>query len=264
VSPGAHDSDPAERFSSTERFYAEHRPDYGDAALEYAVERFAVDDGARVLDLGCGAGQLALPLAAHAGEVVGMDPTPEMLAVARDRSEAAGIDDVEWVEGADADLHDELGPFRLTTIGRAFHWMDRDRTLDRLRTITEAEGGVALFGDREALHRGRGEWWAVAHETASEYLEDLPARETGEVEYDETYAEVLDRNGYRDVEERAFGVEREWTVGGVVGYVFSLSFASPATFDDPGAFETRLRERLRALDPPFVEEVTVDVVSGRV
>jgi len=104
----------------------------------------------------------------------------------------------------------------------------------------------------------------VAHETASEYVDDLPERETGEVEYDETYARVLERNGYRDIEEREFWVEREWTVDGVVGYVFSLSFASPATFDDPEAFETRLRERLRALDPPFAEAVTVEVTSGRV
>lgn len=103
----------------------------------------------------------------------------------------------------------------------------------------------------------------MAQETASEYVEDLPDRETGGVEYDEPYAAVLEQNGYRDVEERTFGVEREWTVDGVVGYVFSLSFASPATFDDPEAFESRLCERLRALDPPFDEEVTVDVISGR-
>lgn len=256
--------DPADRFRSTERFYADHRPGYGGAAIEYAVERFGVDRDVRVLDLGCGAGQLTLPLAEHAGAVVGMDPNPEMLALARERAQAAGIENVEWVEGADADLHDGLGSVRLTTIGRAFHWMDRDRTLGRLRALSDPGGGVALFGDREALHRGRSDWWAVAHETASEYLDDLPGRETGAVEYDEPYAEVLERNGYRDVEEREFTVEREWTVDGVVGYVFSLSFASPETFgEDAEAFETELRERLVRMDPPFSETVPVDVISGR-
>lgn len=256
---------PADRFSSTERFYADHRPGYGDAAVEYVVDRFGVDGQSRVLDLGCGAGQLTLPFAAHAGEVVGMDPNPEMLAVGRERAKAAGIENVGWVEGSDADLHEGLGPVRLTTIGRAFHWMDRDRTLERLRGCTDSGGGVALFGDREALHRGRADWWAVAHGTASEYLDDLPERETGEVEYDETYAEVLERNGYRDVEKRQFTVEREWNVEGVIGYVFSLSFASPPTFgEDREAFEADLREQLRALDPPFTERVPVDVVSGRV
>jgi SAM-dependent methyltransferase len=264
MSPNTRD-DPANRFSGTERFYAEHRPDYGEAAVEYVVDRFGVDGTARVLDLGCGAGQLTLPLAAHAGRVVGMDPNPEMLAAGRERAAVADVETVEWVEGSDADLHAGLGSLRLTTIGRAFHWMDRDRTLDTLRRLTEPEGGVALFGDREALHRGRGEWWALAHETASEFLDDLPERETGEVEYEEPYAEVLERNGYRDVEEREFGVEREWTVDGVVGYVFSLSFASPARFgDDADDFEAALRERLHGFDPPFSETVTVEVVSGRV
>ncbi|MFC7227025.1 class I SAM-dependent methyltransferase [Salinirubellus salinus] len=259
------DDDPATRFSGTERYYAEHRPGYGEAAVEYVVDRFGVDGDATVLDLGCGAGQLTLPLAAHAGRVLGIDPNPEMLAAGRERAAAAGVETVEWVEGSDADIDAGLGPLRLRTIGRAFHWMDRDRTLDTLRRLTDPDGGVALFGDREALHRGRGEWWVVAHETVSEYLQDLPERETGEVEYEEPHAAVLERNGYRDVTEREFEVEREWTVDGVIGYVFSLSFASRATFgDDAEAFEAGLRDRLLALDPPFAEEVSVGVVSGRV
>ena len=265
MSPDPHDSAPAERFSSTERFYADHRPDYGLEAVEYVVDRFDLDTESRVLDLGCGAGQLALPLAAHAGTVVAMDPNPEMLAVGRDRAEREGVENVEWVEGSDADLGDSLGRLRLTTIGRAFHWMDRERTLDRLEHVTEPDGGVALFGDREALHRGPAEWWTVAHETASEYLDDLPERETGEVVYDDPYADVLARSGFHDVEEREFAVEREWTVDGVVGYVFSLSFASPETFgEDVEAFEADLSERLGTLEPPFTERVSVDVISGRV
>jgi ubiquinone/menaquinone biosynthesis C-methylase UbiE len=44
------------------------------------VERFQLDGQGRVLDLGCGTGQLTLPLARHCEEIVGTDPEPEMLA----------------------------------------------------------------------------------------------------------------------------------------------------------------------------------------
>lgn len=259
------DDDPADRFTSTERFYAEHRPDYGEAAVEYVVDRFGVDSTARVLDLGCGAGQLTLPLAAHAGEVFGIDPNSAMLEQGAARAEAAGVQNVEWVEGSDADLHAGLGPVRLSTIGRAFHWMDQQRTLARLEDFTEPDGGVALFGDPEMLCRGPADWQAAAHETVARYLDDVPEREPGPVEYDDPYADVLARNEFVDVEERTFTVEREWTVDGVVGYVFSLSFASPAVFGaDADSFEADLRERLQTFDPPFSETVTVDVISGRV
>ena len=40
-----------------------------------------------------------------------------------------------------------MGPFRLVTIGRAFHWMDRAATLAMLDRIVAPGGGVALFHD---------------------------------------------------------------------------------------------------------------------
>ncbi|GAA1861111.1 hypothetical protein GCM10009687_30410 [Asanoa iriomotensis] len=49
-----------------------------------------------VVDVGCGTGQLAVELARRGHEVTGVDPSPEMLEVARRRD---GGDLVRWVEG---------------------------------------------------------------------------------------------------------------------------------------------------------------------
>lgn len=256
------DADP---FRSTEPFYAQYRPDYGEAAVEYVADRFGLDDGSRVLDLGCGTGRLAVPLAAHAGEVVGMDPNPVMLREASERAAAAGREGIEWVQGSDADLHERLGPLTLTTIGRAFHWMDRERTLATLLEMTEDGGGVALLGDEEWLTRGSEPWQVAAYQVAAAVLDDLPERRTGEIEYDQPYDDMLAESGLRDVETSTFEVDREWATHAVVGYVLSLSFASAATFGDRrDAFEGRLRDRLADLGgEPFVQHATVEVVSGR-
>jgi ubiquinone/menaquinone biosynthesis C-methylase UbiE len=45
--------------------------------------RCGIDATHRILDLGCGPGQLALAFAPLAGEVLGIDPEPEMLRIAR-------------------------------------------------------------------------------------------------------------------------------------------------------------------------------------
>ena len=47
--------------------------------------------GKRALDVGCGAGLLAEPLARLGAEVVGLDPAPELVAVARAHAEASGL-----------------------------------------------------------------------------------------------------------------------------------------------------------------------------
>lgn len=49
-------------------------------------------NGLRVLDLGCGGGLLSEPLARLGAAVVGADPAPENIAVARDHAAAAGLD----------------------------------------------------------------------------------------------------------------------------------------------------------------------------
>jgi len=52
---------------------------------------------ARALDFGCGVGRVALPLAEHAGQVVGLDVSPEMLAEAQRNAERQGLRNIEWL-----------------------------------------------------------------------------------------------------------------------------------------------------------------------
>lgn len=130
-----------------------------------------------------------------------------MLREARERARAAGLGNLSWVVGSDAELDGLRGPFRLATTGRSFHWTDRERTLDRLRGLAEPGGGVALLDDEEWLTRGSRPWQAAVHETAARYVEDLPDR-TGPVEYDDPWDDLLAARGFRDVERVTFERER--------------------------------------------------------
>ncbi|QLH77712.1 methyltransferase domain-containing protein [Halosimplex rubrum] len=257
---------PGDPFESAESYYADHRPGYGEAPFESLTERFALDvETSRALDLGCGAGQITLPLAARVGTAVGMDPNKAMLEQARRRARDRRIENVEWVVGSDADLGGDLGPVDVTTMGRAFHWMDRGPTLDRIFELTAPGGGVAIFGDTEWLTSGERAWQDEVYAAAASYLDDLPERTGPRTEpYENPYDELLADHGFADVETATFERTREWSVDGIVGYVFSLSFCSPATFgDEKAAFEAELRERLAELGGPFEQGDEVRVISGR-
>ncbi|WP_233752259.1 MULTISPECIES: class I SAM-dependent methyltransferase [Halostella] len=256
-----------ETFASAESYYAEYRPGYGDDALRYLRDRFDLGEGDRVLDLGCGAGQIAVPVAAHVGEVVGMDPNEAMLREAQERADAVGRDNVEWVVGSDADLSDELGTFALATMGRSFHWMDQEATLETLHSLIEPGGGVAILNDEEWFTRGTRAWQDDAYDLAAEYLDDLPER-TGPVDYsDDPWDELIASFGFVDVETETCRAEREWTVDEVVGYVFSLSFCAPERFANEAeqeAFEAALRDRLRnRAEETFSQTTAVTVITGR-
>ena len=117
--------------------------------------------GGRVLDLGCGPGQLAMAFAPFAAEVLAVDPEPEMLRVAR---AAAGNAPIRFVQGSSYDLGPAFGRFHLAVMGRSFHWMDREDTLRRLDALIEPGGAVALFGDAHPDlpdNAWRGHWREV-------------------------------------------------------------------------------------------------------
>ncbi|HZC45414.1 MAG TPA: methyltransferase domain-containing protein, partial [Candidatus Acidoferrum sp.] len=65
------------------------------------VELAAVRDGNRVLDIATGSGEPALTAArvvGSSGRVVAVDMSPGMLAIARERIDAAGLNNVELIE----------------------------------------------------------------------------------------------------------------------------------------------------------------------
>jgi arsenite methyltransferase len=65
-----------------------------------AVTRERIRPGDTVLDVGCGTGSLALILAPHAAQVHGLDVSPEMTRIAREKATAAGVGNVTFHTGA--------------------------------------------------------------------------------------------------------------------------------------------------------------------
>jgi SAM-dependent methyltransferase len=138
-------SDPSP-FHTAAHYYLRGRPPYAMTLIRRVVQLCGLDATHRVLDLGCGPGQLALAFAPFSKQVVGIDPEPEMLRVAHEEAARAGLA-IEFREGSSRELDTVLGAFRLVVIGRAFHWMDRQATLRHLDQVIEPAGALVLFGD---------------------------------------------------------------------------------------------------------------------
>jgi len=138
----------ARRFKSAARHYLAGRPAYPERLITTVAQLCGLPATGRVLDLGCGPGQLALAFAPLAGSVLAIDPEPEMLALCQAQIEAGGYRHVEARPGSSQDLNAGFGQFDLVLIGRAFHWMDRVATLRQLDRLIVPGGAVVLFADR--------------------------------------------------------------------------------------------------------------------
>jgi SAM-dependent methyltransferase len=134
-----------DRFRSVAAHYEQGRVAYAPALIRRVAWACGLRASHRVLDLGCGTGPLARAFAPLAGEVLAMDPSPEMLAAAR--AAAGGVANIRFARGSSYDLGPDHGRFFLVVMGRSFHWMDRVDVLRRLDGMVEPGGAVALFHD---------------------------------------------------------------------------------------------------------------------
>jgi ubiquinone/menaquinone biosynthesis C-methylase UbiE len=138
----------ADRFARTADLVAA-RQDERAAALAEEVRSFVLPRGdERAIDVGTGAGALALALAPLVREVVGVDRVPELLDRARER--AAGFPNVEFVEGDAERLPFDDASFDLAATLRTLHHVARPEVvLAELVRVTRP-GGAVLVVDQIA------------------------------------------------------------------------------------------------------------------
>jgi len=155
--------------------------------------------GHRVLDVACGTGIVArtvAPLVGSGGRVVGLDPSPGMLAVARSLPAPAGLG-IEWVEGRAEALPLPDDAFDLVTCQQGLQFVpDRSAALREMRRVTASGGriGVAVWESFE-----RNPFYAG--------LDELAVRRTGEHYFDRGFSmlgpakvrSLLEGAGWRDV-----------------------------------------------------------------
>jgi ubiquinone/menaquinone biosynthesis C-methylase UbiE len=252
-------------FTGTAWHYARYRPGYPQVFFDDLVQRFHLDGTGRLLDLGCGTGQLTLPLAEHVTEAVGMDPEPEMLAEAARQAHAAHVANATWVQGNSADLPGEFGSFRLVTMGRSFHWMDREQILTALDRMVDEDGGLVIAND-SCLVRPTTTWQRAIEDIQRRFLppDQQPGKMTGSDAH-QPHEEILARSPFAHVHRLVYEFDRPWTLEQAIGYLYSTSLPLRQLLGDQRTdFEKAITSALLAIDPngQFAEPVTLEVFAA--
>ena len=237
------------RFRSTVPYYAKFRLPYPDSLINRVIALAGLARGDHVLDLGCGPGLLAIALARAEMQVVAIDPEPEMLAAVVTAAGVAGVH-IEVARGSSFDLPENLAAFRLVTIGRAFHWMDRHQVLADFDRKLHPKCTIALFDDghpRTAENR----WRFALRDLANVYgrANSPHVAETRRSDFRTHEAVLLDSPFNQLVRVGEF-LRRSLSADDIVGLAFSLSTTSPERLGKQSvSFERDLRAALASLSP---------------
>jgi SAM-dependent methyltransferase len=130
--------------------YDRHRPTYPDALLDQACEVAALGAGDRVLEIGCGTGQLTRDLLARGLRVSAIEPGDRLIALAR--RNLGDIGDVEFVNARLEDASLPRERFHAVFSASAMHWIDPDLGWRKIAEALVPGGTLALvqyFGCNE-------------------------------------------------------------------------------------------------------------------
>ena len=131
-----------DRFARTAARFVARQDEHADELAE-RVAAFVLPSGAeRALDVGCGAGALALALAPLVRQVVGIDRVPELLALARERAP----ENATFVEADATQLPFADGEFDLAGTLRTLHHVPRpELVVVELVRVTRVGGRVLVI-----------------------------------------------------------------------------------------------------------------------
>jgi SAM-dependent methyltransferase len=122
--------------------YDRSRPTYPASLVERACEAGGLTAGDRVLEIGCGTGQLTRDLVARGLRVTAVEPGPNLIEIARRGLDGPG--EVKFVNRRFEDAALSGGAFAAVFSASAFHWTDPDVSWGRVAHALAPDGLLAL------------------------------------------------------------------------------------------------------------------------
>lgn len=130
-------------FNEVAEVYDRARPGYPQAMVDDLVRLAGLGPGSRVLEIGCGTGQLTASLAGHGVSLVGVELGSNLAAMAR--RNLARFPGVEVATAAFEEWPLPPEPFDLVVSATAFHWLDPAVRVQKSAAALRPGGTLAII-----------------------------------------------------------------------------------------------------------------------
>jgi SAM-dependent methyltransferase len=240
-------ANPTGRFTGCASVYAQYRPDYPSAAIDFIVKHCGLTTGSLLVDIGCGTGISARLFAQRGLCVIGIEPNADMRAKAQAEESPEGVPAPEYRAGtAEATgLADSCASAVLAA--QAFHWFKPEEALAEFQRILRPGGWVALmWNERDETDPFTAAYGAVIRTAPDTAAVEGPRGRAGEV--------LLTDERFSERECVRFHHEQVLDEEGVLGRAFSASYAPK----DPARAAT-FANALRAVFHRFQENGRVSL-----
>jgi SAM-dependent methyltransferase len=236
-----------ESFDEAAEDYNRWRAGYPEVVVEDVLGCAHIESSSRVLEVGCGTGQLSVPLADRGIDLVAVEVGPNLAAFARQNLARFPKARVETAAFEDWLLPPE--PFDAVLIANAFHWLEPDVRFSKSASGLRL-GGYLTIGH---AHHVRGGTPGFFEETQRYYmkwgLSDAPLFQLPSVSETPTmYPELDGRPEFGVVQRHRFEIPRQHSAESYVGWLKTDSLIASL---DPDARDGFLDDIASLIDTKF-------------
>ncbi|MDT4956041.1 MAG: hypothetical protein QOJ02_4179 [Acidobacteriota bacterium] len=198
--------------SAAER-YSKGRPYFHPIVVKRIKNFLSLNEPlSRAVDVGCGTGLSTIALKEIAREVVGVDASVEMIAMAERDTR------IEYLVASAEQLPFRDVVFDLTTLSQAFHWLDREKFLEEAGRVLRASGWLIVY---DSYFSGRMEENAAFHEWFREnYPKRFPAPARAGLAFSE---EDCEHAGFHLLGHEQYPNSIRFSLNGLVDYLLTHS-----------------------------------------
>ena len=230
--------------------YERYRPGFPASFFARLADLAWARPGMQGLDLGTGTGSLAIGFAERGLEMTGLDIAPELLEVARERAELAGVE-ATFISGQAEQTGFDEGSFDLISAGQCWWWFDSDRAAAESRRVLRPGGRLLICAYSYTPLPGN-----AAQRTEELILEHNPGwPKAGWRGVHPEHVRVLDEAGFSEVESFSYAVDEPFSHEAWRGRIRTCNGVGSALPED--AVERFDRDLAQLLATEFPGQLTV-------
>lgn len=126
-------------FGQVAHSYARSREDIPTALMESLQIRSIFLEEKNVADIAAGTGALTRKMAMRKANVIGVEPSTELLEQARAFNKTKNFS-IPYLEGTAEDTGLEDSQYDIVTVMRAWHWFDREKAIQEVKRVLKPTG----------------------------------------------------------------------------------------------------------------------------
>lgn len=247
-------------FNDDVKNYDRYRPDYPYKLFQDIID-YSINPIESVLEIGAGTGQATSPFADLETNITAIDIGENMVNYLSEKFN--NYSNINFICSSFENFNCDSKNFDLVYSATAFHWLDENYALPKIKSILNENGVIALFWNHPFVGRSNDKLHCEIRKVYNKYRPNDRAPREFSDEDTEKYASLLSKFDFKNVKAKLYRRERHFNADEYIGLLNTYSDHRLLPSDIKAEFENEIYQAIIDNGDEIIIYDTIDLYLGR-